>query len=123
MTLDVRPYGGADDVAAMQALASMVIADDPDCFPLHPGDIVHRMFNGLRKDQPALAELARLWEEDGELVQLACDPFGIGVTIEVFAGETSSRSRCRVGRIDASMLLKLCAMLPAIIRRPSVFCA
>jgi ribosomal protein S18 acetylase RimI-like enzyme len=55
----------------MQALASVAIADDPDCFPLHPGDIAHRMFSGLRFERSALAELARLWEEDGELVAWA----------------------------------------------------
>lgn len=61
-----RPYRDAADLAAMQSLAAAGIADDPDCFPLHPGDIPHRLFNGMRFEDPT--EFVTLWEEGRELV-------------------------------------------------------
>jgi ribosomal protein S18 acetylase RimI-like enzyme len=50
----------------MQTLAATCIAADPDCFVLHPGDIPHRLFNGMRYEHPT--DFVTLWEDASGLV-------------------------------------------------------
>ncbi len=57
-----RSYGGAEDLAAMQAALEAWRAVDP-CGQLHPGDVPHRIYNGLREFDPA--GLVRLWDGGG----------------------------------------------------------
>ena len=62
----LRPYRDAADLAAIGKLAAVSISGDPDCFLLHPGDILHRLFNGMKFEDPA--ELVTLWEDESGLV-------------------------------------------------------
>lgn len=63
----VRHYQTDHDVYAMQAMNAQSIAEAGLCGYLHIGDIPHRIFNGLRRENPQ--ELVWLWRNtQGELV-------------------------------------------------------
>jgi mycothiol synthase len=64
-----RPYRGAGDLAAMQHLNMAAVAEAGDLGYLHPGDIAHRLYNGLRRFD--LADVVRLWDDDGGLAAWA----------------------------------------------------
>jgi mycothiol synthase len=55
----------------MQAALSAWTQQAGDCVYLHPGDIPHRLYNGMRGRFP-LAEIVRLWEKAGEIIGFAC---------------------------------------------------
>lgn len=61
-----RPFRDAADLAAMERLAAACIADDPDCFLLHPGDIPHRLFNGMKYEDPV--DFVTMWEDESGLI-------------------------------------------------------
>ncbi len=60
-----RWYGGAGDLAWMQAALAEWRADDW-CGHLHPGDVPHRIYNGLRGHDPG--RNVRLWGDAGFLL-------------------------------------------------------
>lgn len=57
--LTSRPYGGGEDLAHMQDAVAEWKERDP-CGYLHPGDLPHRIYNVLRRDDPT--EVVRLWD-------------------------------------------------------------
>ena len=57
-----RPYDGAPDLDKLQAFTSQNIARFGDCGQLHVGDIPHRIYNNLRRYDPAT--VVNLWEDD-----------------------------------------------------------
>lgn len=61
-----RAYAGAADVALLQQFTAKQTAEHGRVGLMHPGDIPHRIFNGLRRDDPY--ELIHLWEVDGDVV-------------------------------------------------------
>lgn len=56
-----RPYSGAQDLARMMALNSKSIAAAGGCGYLHPGDVAHRLSNGMRREQNP-GQVVQLWE-------------------------------------------------------------
>ncbi len=67
--LEDDPYRGHDDVVAMQGFTAQLVSVDPFAANLHPGDIPHRFYSGLREHD--LGELVRVWRRDGEIVAWA----------------------------------------------------
>jgi mycothiol synthase len=77
-----RPYAGPADIALLQAFTAGVIARSGRGGMMHPGDIVHRIFNGLRRDDPGA--LVHIWEDAGEVIGWALlDPRGGGIEIQL----------------------------------------
>jgi len=78
-----RPYRSASDVARLQEFNARLIRSHGRVGLMHPGDIPHRMFSALRRDDPH--ELVYLWEDDsGEIVAWALlDPRGAGFDLQV----------------------------------------
>lgn len=73
-----RTYAGPEDIARLQSFTAQVIARGGRGGMMHPGDVVHRIFNGLRRDDPAA--LVHIWEEAGEVVGwVLLDPRGGGI--------------------------------------------
>ncbi len=61
-----RPFAGAHDLARLQAFTARCIRDHGRSSFLHPGDIPHHIYNGLRREDPT--ELVFLWEDEtGEI--------------------------------------------------------
>lgn len=61
-----RAFCGSVDAERLQAFAARCIKENGGVGMLHPGDVVHHIYNGLRRDDPA--ELVHLWEdESGEI--------------------------------------------------------
>jgi len=61
-----RAFFGSVDAERLQAFTARCIAENGRAGMLHPGDVVHHIYNGLRRDDPA--ELVHLWEdESGEI--------------------------------------------------------
>jgi ribosomal protein S18 acetylase RimI-like enzyme len=62
-----RPYSGPEEVARLQAFTAEQIRDHGRSGLLHPGDIPHHIFNGLRREDPR--ELVHIWEDSsGKIV-------------------------------------------------------
>jgi mycothiol synthase len=74
-----RQYRGDEDVARLQGFNAKQIHEHGRVGLMHPGDIPHRMFNALRRDDPH--ELVHLWETGaGEIVAwVMLDPRGAGL--------------------------------------------
>ncbi|NDJ61045.1 MAG: GNAT family N-acetyltransferase [Chloroflexi bacterium] len=70
MTITRRPYNGAPDLARMQMLNAAARAQRGICGYLHPGDIPHRIYNGLRRYAPE--EIAYVWEDDAGALIAYC---------------------------------------------------
>ncbi|MEO0563082.1 MAG: GNAT family N-acetyltransferase [Chloroflexota bacterium] len=60
-----RPYAGADDLPRLQHFNAQNIAMNPAGW-LHPGDVPHRLYNGLRRHNPA--GWVRVWEDGDEII-------------------------------------------------------
>lgn len=73
-----RSYGGSADVGRLQDFNARQIRDHSRTGMLHPGDIPHRIFNALRRDDPH--QLVHIWEDkDGEIAAWTLlDPRGGG---------------------------------------------
>lgn len=76
-----REYAGPEDVVRLQRFTAETIRDFGRTGMLHPGDIPHHVFNGLRRDDPH--ELVHIWEDgNGEIAawtlldprRAGCDP-------------------------------------------------
>ncbi len=78
-----RAYRDEADVARLQEFAAMQIRDHGRVGMVHPGDIPHRMFNGLRREDPH--KLIHIWEDgSGEIVAWTLlDPRGSGLDVQV----------------------------------------
>ena len=61
-----RPYRDGGDLEALQDFTATAIAQHGHLGFLHPGDIPHRIYNGLRHDDPS--ELVHIWEDDDGLI-------------------------------------------------------
>ncbi len=61
MAIQDRPYRGEADLQRMMALVAAAHTDARHS-TIHPGDLPHRLYNGLRMFDPS--ELAHLWEDD-----------------------------------------------------------
>jgi len=59
--MHARQYNGADDLARLQRFNAEQIARDGSAW-LQPGDIPHRLYNGLRGRDPS--KYLRLWEDE-----------------------------------------------------------
>ena len=57
-----RAYQGDSDVELLRAFNASAIAQTDHCGYLHPGDIPHHFFSGIRDYDPS--ELVRIWEDD-----------------------------------------------------------
>jgi len=55
----------------MQTALSAWMRQAGGCIYLHPGDIPHRIYNGMR-GRFSLTEIVRLWERQGEIIAFAC---------------------------------------------------
>lgn len=73
-----RSYGGSADVGRLQDFNARQIRSHGRTGMLHPGDIPHRIFNALRRDDPH--HLVHIWEDnDGEIAAWTLlDPQGGG---------------------------------------------
>ncbi len=69
--MERRAYGGADDLAAMQDLVSRRTAALGRATTMHPGDVPHRIYNGLRNHDPA--DMVHVWTIDDEIVAFGWD--------------------------------------------------
>lgn len=76
-----RAYTGPEDVVRLQRFTAEAIREFGRTGMLHPGDVPHHVFNGLRRDDPH--ELVHIWEDgDGKIVawtlldprRAGCDP-------------------------------------------------
>jgi ribosomal protein S18 acetylase RimI-like enzyme len=78
-----RPYREDVDIARLQDFTAQQIRDFGRVGSVHPGDIPHRIFNGLRREDPR--ELIHIWEDDtGEIVAWTLlDPSGAGIDPQV----------------------------------------
>jgi GNAT superfamily N-acetyltransferase len=78
-----RAYRGPSDVALLQEFNALLIQSHGRVGLMHPGDIPHRIFNALRRDDPY--ELVHLWEDgSGDVVAWALlDPRGAGYDAQV----------------------------------------
>lgn len=67
MSIASRPYHDTHDLHKIQAATANWIASVGFCGYLHVGDLVLRLFNGMRRYDPR--EIVRLWEDtDGSLL-------------------------------------------------------
>ena len=76
-----RAFAGDEDARALQAFTAKAISDHGRVGMLHPGDVVHHIYNGMRHENPH--ELVHIWEDDtGEILawtlldprRSTCDP-------------------------------------------------
>ena len=78
-----RPFAGPDDLARLQTFNAREIKKHGRTGLMHPGDIPHRIYNALRRDDPQ--ELVHLWEDDdGAIVGwVILDPRGGGMDPQI----------------------------------------
>ena len=61
-----RAFSGSVDAERLQAFTARCIKENGRAGMLHPGDVAHHIYNGLRRDDPY--ELVHLWEDQsGEI--------------------------------------------------------
>lgn len=84
-----RAYREDADIARLQDFTARQIRDFGRVGSVHPGDIPHRIFNGLRREDPR--ELVYIWESDsGEIIAWTLiDPRGAGIDPQVWWGMRS----------------------------------
>lgn len=78
-----RLFTGPDDLARLQAFNAHQIKRHGRNGLMHPGDIPHRIYNALRRDDPQ--ELVHLWEDDGRVIVgwVILDPRGGGLDPQI----------------------------------------
>jgi len=78
-----RAYDGPQDVTRLQAFTARQIRAYGRVGLMHPGDIPHRIFNALRRDDPD--RLVHLWEDArGDIVAWTLlDPDGAGFDLQI----------------------------------------
>lgn len=57
-----RPYRGGDDAIRLQAFTAEAVRRAGQTGFMHPGDVAHRIFSGLRRGD--LPRQVRIWEDD-----------------------------------------------------------
>jgi ribosomal protein S18 acetylase RimI-like enzyme len=62
-----RAFAGESDLYELQAFTARAIREHGRVGMLHPGDIAHHVYNGLRRENPH--ELVHLWEDDHGVIQ------------------------------------------------------
>lgn len=62
-----RPFGGPEDTYRLQDFTAKAIRDHGRGSMLHPGDVAHHIYNGLRRDDPH--ELVHIWEDEAGEIQ------------------------------------------------------
>ncbi|MCA9890275.1 MAG: GNAT family N-acetyltransferase [Anaerolineae bacterium] len=63
-----RSYAGDEDMALIQQANARWAQMASSLGYIHPGDIAHRLGNGMRKAKMPLTETVQIWEKDGEVV-------------------------------------------------------
>ena len=87
-----RPLEVRSDVGLLQRFTAEQIKEHGRSGFLHPGDIPHRIFNGLRRENPA--DLVHIWEEDDGVIAWALlDPRGAGFDLQVASSTDSDLER------------------------------
>ncbi len=78
-----RAYRGPSDVVVLQRFNALLIQSHGRVGLMHPGDIPHRIFNALRRDDPY--ELVHLWVDGsgGVVAWALLDPRGAGYDAQV----------------------------------------
>jgi ribosomal protein S18 acetylase RimI-like enzyme len=80
-----RSYAGPADIDLLQQFTARQTAQHGRVGLVHPGDIPHRIFNGLRRDDPY--ELIHIWEAEGVVVAWTLlDPAHAGFDPQVAPG-------------------------------------
>jgi len=62
-----RAFCGPDDLYRLQEFTSQCIRHHGRVGLLHPGDVAHHVYNGLRHDDPA--NLVYIWEDEDEAIR------------------------------------------------------
>jgi ribosomal protein S18 acetylase RimI-like enzyme len=80
-----RAYRGPEDIDLLQDFTARQTARHGRVGLVHPGDIPHRIFNGLRREDPR--ELIHLWERGGDVMAWALlDPAHAGFDPQIAPG-------------------------------------
>ena len=84
-------FRGAEDLIRLQHFTARCIRDCGRTGMLHPGDIPHHIYNGLRHEDPH--ELVHIWEDGtGEIVAWTLlDPAGAGFDPQLSPGARQSQ--------------------------------
>jgi GNAT superfamily N-acetyltransferase len=93
-----RPFRSNTDAYLLQEFTAIAIRDGGRVGLMHPGDIVHRLYNGLRREN--LTELIYIWEDarGAVLGWTLLDPGGAG-----FDSQISGDARRRYPRLGEQM--------------------
>lgn len=81
-----RAFSGGADLAKLQRFTSLQIREHGRCGLMHPGDIPHRIYNALRRDDPH--QLVHLWEDGTGAIAgwVLLDPRGAGLDPQISPG-------------------------------------
>lgn len=81
-----RPFAGSEDLRRLQDFTARQIKEHGRSGMMHPGDVPHRIYNALRRDDPR--ELVHIWEDDaGEIAGWTLlDPRGAGFDSQIAPG-------------------------------------
>ena len=84
-----RSLSGEADAYKLQEFTASAIGDQGRVGLMHPGDVVHRIYNGLRREDPG--ELIRIWEDEAGLILgwTLLDPRGAGFDPQISAAARS----------------------------------
>lgn len=90
-----QSFRGDDDVARLQEFTARQISEHGRTGMMHPGDIPHRIYNALRRDDPH--ELVHIWEDDDGAIAgwTLLDPRGAG-----FDPQLAPAMRTRAPRLE-----------------------
>lgn len=106
-----RAFAGPDDLARLQRFSAEQINIHGRTGMMHPGDVPHRIYNALRRDDPL--ELVHIWEDDaGAIVGWTLlDPRGAG-----FDSQISPDARTEVPGLEREINVWSEATLLALMR-------
>ena len=94
-----RPFAGDADAGLLQDFTARAIADQGRAGLIHPGDVTHRIYNGLRRDDPR--DLVHVWEDAGRVLGWTLlDPRGAG-----FDPQVSNEARRRYPALEEEIVI------------------